>query len=565
MKYVALGCLRKQRSGRLRIEGNTFTKSTTDGDWLIYVTNASTVEVKNNECEALGGSGFYFNNTSVEMERNLIVTPGRGLELTNEAGGKVLNNTIISTDGGETGIKVSNLSTPVMRNNIVQGFETGMQIDNDLMNTNVSHNALWNISGEQYTGTALAPLIGEQLSFNANSDSSDVYGNIYMDPMFVGADSLNYNLLEDSPCINAGSPSTDNDPDGTIADIGKYYFDGPVQDTITDPITVTFTVDGSVLLEDSEDHSGTEVAFYSIINPGEAAASTLSDSMGNYSLDVEPGFYLIKWEKYGYLPQELGDFTLNSDTTLNQVMMQPGFVQEVCGEVSGTWSSGFVYHVTCDIEVPDGETLTIEEGVTVRFAEGVGMTCNGTLVAEGTEEDRILFTTLSPTPLPGDWDNVELYGSSNLISYVDYEYATDGFTGDFAGNSTFDHIRISSGLMSLDADGINLENSSNMTFTNNEIGVAGDYCIRCSNCDFSEFTGNSTNGAEYGIRANDSYYLTIENNVIEDFKEHGIYFQNSPYSKVNYNRLLVLMQVVWKRAIYNSCIQSICGGQLQLH
>ena len=163
-------------------------------------------------------------------------------------------------------------------------------------------------------------------------------------------------------------------------------------------------------------------------------------------MDVEPGFYLIKWEKYGYLPQELGDFTLNSDTTLNQVMMQPGFVQEVCGEVSGTWSSGFVYHVTCDVVVPDGETLTIEEGVTVRFAEGVGMTCNGNLVAEGTEEDRILFTTLSPTPLPGDWDNVELYGSSNLISYVDYEYATDGFTGDFAGNSTFDHFRISSAV-----------------------------------------------------------------------------------------------------------------------
>ena len=251
------------------------------------------------------------------------------------------------------------------------------------------------------------------------------------------------------------------------------------------------------------------------------------------------------------MPQELGDFTLNSDTTLNQVMMQPGFVQEVCGEVSGTWSSGFVYHVTCDITVPDGETLTIEEGVTVRFAEGVGMTCNGTLVAEGTEEDRILLTTLSPTPLPGDWDNVELYGSSNLISYVDYEYAADGFTGDFAGNSTFDHIRISSGLMSLDADGINLANSSNMTFTNNEIGVAGDYCIRCSNCDFSEFTGNSTSGAEYGIRADGSYYLTVEENVIENFKEHGVYFQDSPYSKVNNNRLFGSSDGGNKWAIYN--------------
>ena len=93
-----------------------------------------------------------------------------------------------------------------------------------------------------------------------------------------------------------------------------------------DSSSTAFTVDGSVLLEDSEDHSGVQVSFYSIINPGEASASTLSDLEGNYILQVEPGFYLIKWEKYGYLPQELGDFTLNSDTTLNQVMMQPGFV-----------------------------------------------------------------------------------------------------------------------------------------------------------------------------------------------------------------------------------------------
>ena len=40
---------------------------------------------------------------------------------------------------------------------------------------------------------------------------------------------------------------------------------------------MTFTVDGSVLLEDSEDHSGTEIAFYSIINPGRTAA-TIDDA-----------------------------------------------------------------------------------------------------------------------------------------------------------------------------------------------------------------------------------------------------------------------------------------------
>ena len=170
-------------SGDYVIEGNTFNKTTTSDNWFVYLTNAASVTMENNEFTSLGGSpGFYFNNTSVTVERNLLVTPGRGLELTNQAGGKVLNNTLISSGNGDCGIKVSNLSTPVMRNNIVQGYQTGMQIDNDLMNTNVSHNALWNISGEQYTGTALAPLDREVDSINGNGDESDVYGNIYMDP-----------------------------------------------------------------------------------------------------------------------------------------------------------------------------------------------------------------------------------------------------------------------------------------------------------------------------------------------------------------------------------------------
>ena len=80
---------------------NTIDKYGNEGEWFIYYSNAASVEVKSNECEGFtgGGSGFYFNNTSVEMERNLIVTPGRGLEMTNEVGGTVLNNTIDSTDG----------------------------------------------------------------------------------------------------------------------------------------------------------------------------------------------------------------------------------------------------------------------------------------------------------------------------------------------------------------------------------------------------------------------------------------------------------------------------------
>ena len=48
------------------------------------------------------------------------------------------------------------------------------------------------------------------------------------------------------------------------------------------------------------------------------------------------------------------------------------------------------------------------------------MTCNGTLVAEGTEADRILFTTLSDAT---SWrlGQRELYATDNVIRHLDYE------------------------------------------------------------------------------------------------------------------------------------------------
>lgn len=44
------------------------------------------------------------------------------------------------------------------------------------------------------------------------------------DPLWLDPDEENYHLDSDSPCINAGSPESEPDPDNTIADIGKHYF-----------------------------------------------------------------------------------------------------------------------------------------------------------------------------------------------------------------------------------------------------------------------------------------------------------------------------------------------------
>jgi len=49
-------------------------------------------------------------------------------------------------------------------------------------------------------------------------------GWIDADPLFADPDSGDYHLTAESPCIDAGDPESDFDPDGTRADMGTFYF-----------------------------------------------------------------------------------------------------------------------------------------------------------------------------------------------------------------------------------------------------------------------------------------------------------------------------------------------------
>ncbi len=63
---------------------------------------------------------------------------------------------------------------------------------------------------------------------NNNGTINWLEGNIDADPLFLDPANGDYHLAENSPCIDAGDPDSPLDPDGTIADMGAYYYQGEI-------------------------------------------------------------------------------------------------------------------------------------------------------------------------------------------------------------------------------------------------------------------------------------------------------------------------------------------------
>lgn len=87
------------------------------------------------------------------------------------------------------------------------------------------------------------------------------------------------------------------------------------------------------------------------------------------------------------------------------------------------------YVVIQDLHVVDGQTLTIEPGAQLAFAaeRSVQIPDNSTLIAIGSEDDRIVFTSASPSPTAGDWQGITIgsFGAERtMLVHTDIAYAT---------------------------------------------------------------------------------------------------------------------------------------------
>lgn len=110
-------------------------------------------------------------------------------------------------------------------------------------------------------------------------------------------------------------------------------------------------------------------------------------------------------------------------------------------QTNTTWSQGgSPYIVTGNIVVMDGVVLEIEPGVNVKFDGEYSLYIDGSLKAEGTDSDHIVFTSNRSTPSVGDWLGIKFRStsSSSIISRGKIEYADNGVNLDGA-SPTINH------------------------------------------------------------------------------------------------------------------------------
>lgn len=94
-----------------------------------------------------------------------------------------------------------------------------------------------------------------------------------------------------------------------------------------------------------------------------------------------------------------------------------------------TIAEGCVVDVRTSVLVPDGRTLTIEPGAVLRFHPGTWLEIGhrgSRLVARGTRERPITFTSAVPHPKRGDWIGIvfdEAVGEGTAIEHAVVEYA----------------------------------------------------------------------------------------------------------------------------------------------
>lgn len=218
-------------------------------------------------------------------------------------------------------------------------------------------------------------------------------------------------------------------------------------------------------------------------------------------------------------------------------------VINVSGTISEdtTWEAGYVYLIQGEVLINPSVTLTLEPGVIVKFYDQNSVLTvdfddynGGHLIAQGTDTEKIYFTSykddtvggdtnndgFNSFPSPADYQGVALlYNSSAEISNVVFRYGGYNFT--YKGY----HFSWSGALKIIYSDNVNIDSS---VFEYNESGV---YIYGGAPYNFLVLNTLIDNNGSYGIYVEqeeiyEERTLLISNSIISNHN-YGIYVKNT--------------------------------------
>ncbi len=222
--------------------------------------------IEHSQAVGAGGGVYAAWNGSLEINKctfsDCEAGSGGGISLADCDGAQIkyctisqcISNAAEGTGGGG-GIRCENSAALIERNIIYDNLATlrgagfmAVNCSPELVHNTIVYNQNSVITDSSAAGAGVNAYMGCTIGgynnlvyFNAASSSPECSGmvnfsyscistawpgtgNITADPLFVDAQNFDFHLQANSPCINAGDPDSPFDPDGTIADIGAYYY-----------------------------------------------------------------------------------------------------------------------------------------------------------------------------------------------------------------------------------------------------------------------------------------------------------------------------------------------------
>ena len=522
------------------------------GDWdRIYLTSKSEFNLIEYTIIRYGGK-YYSSGNKNRLSQLCIETSS--LTLTNCS----INNSIAG------GIDISDVNPSIFNNTFMNNSINGIIVSKNIQNKKI----VWDILDAPYvfsnsitisegSNLIIKPGVMIKLSKNQNltvhgslkaegTEANQIYITSLKDDN-VGGDTNNDLYVSEAKKgdwdrIYITSNSYDNLIKNTIIRYGgEYYSSG----TKYRPLIYSET--SSLLIE----NCSIEKSANSGVHISNASPSLISNTFNNNS-----GFPIL-------LNASASNTNITGNVTDENSINGIGISGNL--STSSNWSSlNMPYVVQNSVSIPEGITLSISQGVIIKFYPYKGITVNGTLVTKGSEEQQVYFTSLkddsigddtnndlnATMPSFGDWDRI--YFSNKSINNS-LKYAIIRYGGKYASGNYRAQIYIQTSELSIKNstiersanNGVEIQTSSPI-ITETIIRDNRNYGISTissspsiSSCVFKENLNNAINNssATQIVKAEDNYWgdPTGPNDLSDDRDSGGLYNPEGKGDKVSDN------------------------------